>query len=210
MRIEEIDLDRTSRQHRRDRAARLPVLQDWRPATGRLGYTWEALPGLTFYSQYATAADVAASNIFLLGPTQPLNLTRARTYRDRRQEICSGTARRVVALAVRDRAQERVFGAGRPELNIAGKQISKGVEVAAAVRPSPAGMSGATSPTSTRTTKITSSIGGTPDRSRATRRRTCRASSSTPARPTGLPTWLAGRGRRDRSLCQRSFQLGCQ
>ena len=43
--------------------------------TGRIGYTWEAIPGLTFFSQYATGADVSANNIFLLGPLQPLDLT---------------------------------------------------------------------------------------------------------------------------------------
>jgi iron complex outermembrane receptor protein len=35
--------------------------------TGRFGYTWEAIAGMTFYSQYATGADVSANNIFLLG-----------------------------------------------------------------------------------------------------------------------------------------------
>ena len=31
------------------------------------------------YGQYATGADMAANNLFLLGATQPLQLTRART-----------------------------------------------------------------------------------------------------------------------------------
>ena len=50
-------------------AAGFPFSKTWTPVTGRVGYTWEAVPGMTFYSQYATGADVAANNIFLLGAT---------------------------------------------------------------------------------------------------------------------------------------------
>ncbi len=57
-----------------------PFSTTFRPVTGRVGYTWEALPGLTFYSQYATAADPTVANIFNLRPTQPLLLTTSRTY----------------------------------------------------------------------------------------------------------------------------------
>ena len=57
-----------------------PFTKTFRPTTGRIGYTWEALPGLTFYSQYATAADPAVANIFILRPTQPLLLTTSRIY----------------------------------------------------------------------------------------------------------------------------------
>ena len=57
-----------------------PFSHDFNPVTGRIGYTWDALPGLTFYSQYATAADPAVANIFILRPTQPLVLTTSRTY----------------------------------------------------------------------------------------------------------------------------------
>jgi len=38
------------------------------------------VPGLTFYSQYATAADSTVANIFNLRPTQPQLLTTSRTY----------------------------------------------------------------------------------------------------------------------------------
>ncbi len=57
-----------------------PMSTTFRPVTGRAGYTWEALPGLIFYSQYATAADPTVANIFILRPTQPLLLTTSRIY----------------------------------------------------------------------------------------------------------------------------------
>ena len=82
MRFEQIELDRTAFDF--DGMLRsadgYPFSKRWTPVTGRVGYTWEALPGLIFYSQYATAADPAVANIFILRPTQPLLLTTSRTY----------------------------------------------------------------------------------------------------------------------------------
>jgi iron complex outermembrane receptor protein len=137
IRIEEIDLDRDSRDIPGASLPNFPFSKTWRPATGRLGYTWEVLPGLTWYSQVATAADVAANNIFLLGATQPLNLTRARTIETGLKQI-SFDRRAEWSLAVFEIERKNVYAAaGGRELNIAGKQISKGFEVAAAVRPLP-------------------------------------------------------------------------
>ncbi|WP_442868327.1 hypothetical protein [Bradyrhizobium sp. CCBAU 53415] len=31
------------------------------PPRRRIGYTWEAVPGLSFFGQYATGADIAAN-----------------------------------------------------------------------------------------------------------------------------------------------------
>jgi len=137
IRIEEIDLDRDSRDPNGVSLAHFPFSKTWRPATGRLGYTWEFLPGLTWYSQVATAADVAANNIFLLGFDQPLNLTRARTIETGLKQI-SFDKRAEWSLSLFEIERKNVYAAqGGQQLNIAGKQISKGVEVAGAVRPLP-------------------------------------------------------------------------
>jgi iron complex outermembrane recepter protein len=137
IRVEEIDLDRDSRSTTGVSLANFPFSKTWRPATGRIGFTWDLLPGLTWYGQAATAADVAANNIFLLGATQPLNLTRARTFETGLKQI-SFDRRAEWSLAVFEIERKNVYAAaGGRELNIAGKQISKGVEVAAAVRPLP-------------------------------------------------------------------------
>src|SRR5262245_5466935 len=137
IRIEEIDLDRDSRSTTGVSLPNFPFSKTWRPATGRIGYTWELLPGLTWYGQVATAADVAANNIFLLGATQPLNLTRARTIETGLKQLTLDK-RAEWSLAVFEIERKNVYAAaGGRELNIAGKQISKGVEVAAAVRPLP-------------------------------------------------------------------------
>jgi iron complex outermembrane recepter protein len=137
IRIEEIDLDRDSREITGGSKPGFPFSKTWRPATGRIGYTWEFLPGLTWYSQVATAADVAANNIFLLNFDQPLNLTRARTIETGLKQI-SFDKRAEWSLSLFEIERKNVYSAqGGRQLSIAGKQISKGVEVAAAVRPLP-------------------------------------------------------------------------
>src|SRR5262249_37303101 len=82
IRFEEIELSRTRFSPegvlRTDRG--YPFTTRFSPITGRVGYTWEALPGFTFYSQYATAADPTVANIFILAPQVPLLLTESRTY----------------------------------------------------------------------------------------------------------------------------------
>ena len=82
IRLEEIKLARTAYDvdgNLRTNAG-YPFATRFTPVTGRIGYVWEAVPGVSFYSQYATAADPTVANIFNLRPTQPLLLTTARTY----------------------------------------------------------------------------------------------------------------------------------
>ena len=81
--------------------AGFPFSKSWTPVTGRIGYTWEAVPGLTFFSQYATGADVSANNIFLLGPLQPLDLTTSRTYETGVKHLFWNKQGGVVVLGVR-------------------------------------------------------------------------------------------------------------
>jgi iron complex outermembrane receptor protein len=115
-----------------------PFSKSWAPATGRLGYTWEAIPGLTLYSQYATGADVSGNNLFLLGALQPLDLTTSRTYETGiKQSFWDNRAE--WSFAVFDTLRKNVYAAaGGMQLNIAGRQQSRGIEIAAAIRPTEA------------------------------------------------------------------------
>lgn len=138
LRVEQIALDRTSTTAAGISRAGFPFSKTWEPVTGRVGYTWEPLRGLIFYSQYATGADVAANNIFLLGALQPLDLTRSRTYETGVKDLVWG-GKAEWSLSVFDIERQNVYTAqGGQSLNIAGRQLSRGVELAAAVRPTAA------------------------------------------------------------------------
>ncbi|WP_193760196.1 TonB-dependent receptor [Bradyrhizobium yuanmingense] len=135
LRIEHIGLDRNSTDKNGIVKAGFPFTKDWAPVTGRIGYTWEAVPGLTFFSQYATGADVAANNIFLLSPTQPLDLTTARTYETGVKHLFWDN-RAEWSFSAYDILRKNVYAAaGGMQLNIAGRQESKGIELAASIRP---------------------------------------------------------------------------
>ena len=137
LRYEEIALDRTSVNAAGVNRAGFPFSKTFTPATGRLGFTWEAMPGFTLYGQYATAADVAANNLFLLGPTQQLSLTTARTYEAGIRHLF-WERKAEWSLAVYDIERKNVYAAAAGQtLNVAGKQLSNGVELAAAARPTP-------------------------------------------------------------------------
>ena len=135
LRVEHIGLDRNSTDKSGLEKASFPFTKDWAPVTGRIGYTWEAVPGLTFFSQYATGADISANNIFLLAPTQPLDLTTARTYETGVKQLFWDN-RAEWSFSAYDILRKNVYAAaGGQALNIAGRQESKGVELAASVRP---------------------------------------------------------------------------
>ena len=112
-----------------------PFDKTWNPTTGRLGLTWDAAPGTTFYGQYGTAADVAAGNLFLLGPTQPLDLTRTRNA-----EVGVKQAfwqqRGEWTLSFYDTERRNVYaGQGGQQLAQAGALKSRGAEASVALRP---------------------------------------------------------------------------
>ena len=135
LRVEHIGLDRNSTDKNGLEKAGFPFTKDWAPVTGRIGYTWEAVPGLTFFSQYATGADISANNIFLLAPIQPLDLTTARTYETGVKHLFWDN-RAEWSFSAYDILRKNVYAAaGGQALNIAGRQESKGVELAASVRP---------------------------------------------------------------------------
>jgi iron complex outermembrane recepter protein len=135
LRVEHIGLDRNSTDVNGLENANFPFSKSWAPVTGRIGYTWEAIPGLTFFSQYATGADISANNIFLLAPTQPLDLTTSRTYETGVKHLL-WDGRAEWSFSAYDILRKNVYAAaGGMQLNIAGRQESKGVELAASVRP---------------------------------------------------------------------------
>jgi iron complex outermembrane receptor protein len=140
VRIESIDLARTA--YDTDGFLRTfdgyPLAKTFRPVTGRIGYTWEAIPGLTFYSQYATAADPAVANIFILRPTQPLLLTTSRIYETGVKQLLWDN-RAEWAFSAFDIERRNVYSTKSGQIaTIAGKVHAQGVELAGAVRPTDA------------------------------------------------------------------------
>jgi iron complex outermembrane receptor protein len=135
LRHETIDLDRGSTNVAGANRAGFPFSTSFHPTTGRVGVTYEAMPGFTLYGQYATGADVAANNLFLLGATQPLQLTRARTYEVGAKHLF-WEKKAEWNFALFDIERRNVYAAqGGQSLNIAGKQLSKGAELSLAVKP---------------------------------------------------------------------------
>ena len=126
VRAEQLALDRTSAFPDGTQRPGFPFSKNWEPVTGRVGYTWEAIPGLTFYSQYATGADVAANNLFLLAASQPLNLTTFTHLRNRPQAVVLGRPRRVDLLGLRYRASECLRGARWPATQYRGAATFEG------------------------------------------------------------------------------------
>jgi iron complex outermembrane receptor protein len=137
IRIEEIDLSRTAFDVNGDlrSADGYPFSTNFHPVTGRVGYTWEAIPGFTFYSQYATGADPTVANIFNLRPTQPLLLTTSRAY-ETGVKVLSADKKAEFTVAAFDIERKNVYV---PEsgllFDVAGKIAARGFEVAAAVNP---------------------------------------------------------------------------
>lgn len=135
LRVEHIGLDRNSTDVNGLENANFPFSKSWAPVTGRIGYTWDAVPGLTFFSQYATGADISANNIFLLAPTQPLDLTTARIYETGVKHVFWDN-RAEWSFSAYDILRKNVYAAaGGMQLNIAGRQESRGVELAGSIRP---------------------------------------------------------------------------
>jgi iron complex outermembrane recepter protein len=112
-----------------------PMAKTFAPVTGRIGYTWEALPGLTFYSQYATAADPTVANIFNLRPTQPQLLTTSRIYETGVKQLF-WDKRAEWTFSAFDIVRNNVYAAkGGQQVDVAGKVASKGIELSGAVNP---------------------------------------------------------------------------
>ncbi|MGY4476924.1 iron complex outermembrane receptor protein [Bradyrhizobium sp. USDA 3364] len=137
LRYNPFSLDRDSTNVYGATKAGFPYSANWDPVTGRIGYTWEAFQGTTFYSQYATASDLSGGSIFLLSPTQKLVLTDARSYETGVKNLWwNGRAEWTFSAFDIERSNVYTAQAGQT-LNLAGKVKSQGIEFAAAVRPVP-------------------------------------------------------------------------
>jgi iron complex outermembrane receptor protein len=135
IRVEGIELSRIRFDEKGALRTGYPFSKDFTPVTGRIGYTWEALPGVTFYSQYATGADPAVANIFILRPTDPLLLTTSRTY-ETGMKVLSWDKRAEFTFSLYDIERDNVYQSkSGHRVAVAARQHAKGVEFATAIRP---------------------------------------------------------------------------
>ena len=113
----------------------LPFSVSWEPVSYRAAYTYEPIPDLTFYSMYATAYNPAVDTLFSITPGTSLQLTSSRIYETgAKQLLWDGKAEWTVALY--DIVQRNVFfPISTTQMVVAGEVTSKGIELAAAVRP---------------------------------------------------------------------------
>jgi iron complex outermembrane recepter protein len=114
-----------------------PFSQAWRPVSYRAGYTWEALPKMTFYSLYATSYDPSSAAIMELQPGQPLALTSSRIYETGvKQSLWNDRVEWTLAAYDLDRRNVyEQISFTPPEFALAGEIETKGIEAGAAVKP---------------------------------------------------------------------------
>jgi len=113
----------------------LPFTQTWTPVSYRAAYTYEPIPGLTLYSMYATSYDPAAGGIFSVSPANSLALTSARIYESGVKQLLWDN-RAEWTLSVYDIKRNNVYvQITDTTFALAGEIVTKGIEAAAAVRP---------------------------------------------------------------------------
>jgi iron complex outermembrane receptor protein len=112
-----------------------PFTKSWQPVSYRAAYTYEPIRDLMFYSMFATAYDPAVAGIFSVSPGKSLQLTSSRIFETgAKQLFWDGKAEWTVAAY--DILQRNVFvPVNTTTTDLAGEVASKGIELAAAVRP---------------------------------------------------------------------------
>jgi iron complex outermembrane recepter protein len=112
-----------------------PFTKSWQPVSYRAAYTYEPIRDLMFYSMFATAYDPAVAGIFSISPGKSLQLTSSRIYETgAKQLFWDGKAEWTIAAY--DILQRNVFvPVNTTTTDLAGEVASKGIELAAAVRP---------------------------------------------------------------------------
>jgi iron complex outermembrane receptor protein len=112
-----------------------PFTKSWQPVSYRAAYTYEPIRDLMFYSMFATAYDPAVAGIFSISPGKSLQLTSSRILETgAKQLFWDGKAEWTIAAY--DILQRNVFvPVNTTTTDLAGEVASKGVELAAAVRP---------------------------------------------------------------------------
>ena len=118
------------------------ISRSYHPTTGRIGVTWDASPGMTFYAQYATAADPPSGIIATASAGALRNNTRLTTGRQfeagAKFSFWSGQGAATLAayhitrknLATQDPNNRR-------RSLLIGQQSSRGLEAAISLRPTP-------------------------------------------------------------------------
>jgi iron complex outermembrane receptor protein len=112
-----------------------PFTQVWKPVSYRAAYTYEPIPGLTFYSMYATSYDPAAANVFSVNSSVPLALTSAQIYETGVKQLLWDD-RAEWTFAAYDITRRNVYVPITDTTSaLAGEIGTKGYELAGAVRP---------------------------------------------------------------------------
>ena len=118
------------------------ISRSYHPTTGRIGVTWDASPGMTFYAQYATAADPPSGIIATASAGALRNNTRLTTGRQfeagAKFSFWHGQGAATLAayhitrknLATQDPNNRR-------RSLLIGQQSSRGLEAAVSLRPTP-------------------------------------------------------------------------
>lgn len=135
IRIERLSLSRDGVNSDGTIPSGLPFSVSWEPVSYRAAYTYEPIRDLMFYSMYATAYNPAVAAVFSITPGTSLSLTSTRIYETgAKQLLWGGNAEWTIALY--DILQRNVFiPISTTETVVAGEVMSKGIELAGAVRP---------------------------------------------------------------------------
>ena len=135
LRYNRFDVDRNSTNAAGAVNAGFPLSMDWDPVTGRIGFTWDVVPNVTVYGQYATASDVALGSYLFLSPTQRMSLSEGRSVEGGvKASFLNGRGQ--ATLAIYDIKRDGVYGgAENRRLTASGTLESRGVEVTADVSP---------------------------------------------------------------------------
>jgi len=135
VRVEDLQLTRNALDADGAVLSNFPFTKTWTPVSYRAAYTWEPIRNLTFYSQYATAFDPAIGSVFSISPTSPLLLTSSRIYETGVKQLFWDNKAEWTFSAF-DIARRNVLQPGpNRTFKIAGEVATRGVEIAAAVRP---------------------------------------------------------------------------
>ena len=112
-----------------------PFTKNWEPVSYRAAATFEPVKGMMFYGMTATAYDPAAAGIFSVTPGTSLELTSARLY-ETGIKMLSNDNRAEFTFSAYDIVRQNVFvQLTNAVATLAGEVHTKGVELAAAVRP---------------------------------------------------------------------------
>jgi iron complex outermembrane recepter protein len=112
-----------------------PFSATWTPVSYRAAYTFEPIKNLVFYSMTATSYDPAAAGIFSVTPGTSLALTSSRIYETGVKQLLWG-GKAEWTLSLYDIARQNVYvQVNDTQSTLAGEVLSKGVELAAAVKP---------------------------------------------------------------------------